>query len=262
VDIVTCLKHVAAVPPEISGSGAGIKDDGLPYEVNEADLYALEVALEQRARHGGLVTAVTVGPGRAREAIHVAYAKGADRGVHIEDETEACVRPDVAAEAVAQVVRRMAPDLVLAGVQASDDLAGLFGIALADALGMPAVTGVVKFEVLPEAASLLATCELSDGYKQEIEAPLPCLLTIQSGIVALRYTPVLALAKARRREIESVSLSSLDGGTWRSTRRSFEVVDLFHPEGSGTCEMIQGSPDEAATYLVERLQDVGIAPTG
>jgi electron transfer flavoprotein alpha/beta subunit len=73
---------------------------------------------------------------------------------------------------------------------------------------------------------------------------------------------VLALAKARRREIESVSLSSLDGGTWRSASRSFEVVALFHPEESGTCELIQGSPDEAATYLVERLQGIGIAPTG
>ncbi len=262
MDIVTCVKHVPAVPPQLLGRGAGIEDDGLPYEVNEADLYALEVALEQRSQHGGLVTAVTVGPGRAREAIYVAYAKGADRGVHIEHDTATRVGPDAAAEAVAHVVRSMAPDLILAGVQASDDLAGLFGIALADALGIPALTGVVGLEVNPEAAVLLATCELSDGYRQEIEAPLPCLLTIQSGIVALRYTPVLALAKARRREIESVSLSPLDGGAWRSARRSFEVVDLFLPEEDGTCEMIRGAPDEAAARLVERLRDTGILAAG
>lgn len=257
MEVAVCLKHVPAMPPELPGSAAAVADGGLPYEVNEADLYALEVALELRSRHGGSVTAVTVGPGRAREALYVAYAKGADRGVHVEADAAAQVGPDTAAEAVAQLVRDRVPDLILAGVQASDDLAGLFGIALAEALAVPAVTSVVGLDVSPEARTLRATCELGDGYRQEVEAPLPCVLTIQSGIVELRYMPILALARARRQAVEPVSLSSLGAGAGCS----FEVVDLLAPE-DGACELIEGSPGEAAARLVERLREAGLLAGG
>src|SRR5450759_1868115 len=72
--IVTFVKHVPtqAVTPRIAASRVCIEDEGLSYEVNEADLYAIEEALAQRAAHKGSVMAVTIGPARAKEALTVA----------------------------------------------------------------------------------------------------------------------------------------------------------------------------------------------
>jgi electron transfer flavoprotein alpha/beta subunit len=93
--IVTFVKHVPtqAVTPRIAASRVCIEDEGLSYEVNEADLYAIEEALAQRAVHKGSVMAVTIGPARAKEALTVAYAKGVDQGVLVLDEAFAVQIP-------------------------------------------------------------------------------------------------------------------------------------------------------------------------
>src|ERR1039458_9782412 len=86
--IVTFVKHVpsSAVTPRIAATKDRIEEGALSYEVNETDLYAIEDALHQRSIHKGQIVAVTVGPGRANEALHVAYAKGIDHAVHVVDE--------------------------------------------------------------------------------------------------------------------------------------------------------------------------------
>src|SRR5579884_4051789 len=59
--------------------------EGVPGEPSAFDLRALEGALALRARHGGEVVALTMGPPAARAALLECLALGADRGVHLCD---------------------------------------------------------------------------------------------------------------------------------------------------------------------------------
>lgn len=257
--IVICIKHVlsAAVTPQIADSRDRIEEDGLSYEANETDLYAIEEALHQRSVHGGSVVAVTVGPARAREALHVAYAKGVDHAVHVVDETFKGASLVSNVRAVTEVVKTLGYDLILAGIQADDDLNGQFGVALAESLGIPAVTAVIEIRVTPERRIATVTRELGEGRKQDLEVSLPCLLTIQFGIRPLRYTPVLSIVKARARKIEPMTIESL-GIAPDEPRAGARVIELFYPEDSEACAMLTGSAREAARQLVERLVEEGL----
>lgn len=259
--IVTFVKHVpsSAVTPRISASRDRIEEEGISYEVNEPDLYAIEEALGQRSAHQGTVTSIVVGPARAKEALHLAYAKGVDHAIHVIDEDFRGTNSSLAVSAGAEVVRRLGPDMIFTGIQADDDLQGQFGVALAEALGLPVITAVTEIRVSSVAKVATATRELGAGFKEEIEVDLPCVFTIQFGIRALRYTSVMSIVRARTRKLESVDIKSLriPVDEFRSGDQ-LRVVELFYPENSGKCERIDGSPEEAARKLVKNLVSAGV----
>jgi len=72
-------------PLRVGASGKWIDEDGLSFEINEPDAYALEEALQLREKHGGEVIVLCAGPARAAQTIREALAKGADRAIHIEE---------------------------------------------------------------------------------------------------------------------------------------------------------------------------------
>ena len=257
--IVTCLKHVpsSAVTPRIAGNRTGIEEEGLSYEVNEPDLYAIEEALYQRSVHGGSVTGITVGPARAKEALHVAYAKGVDQCIHCVDDKHRGTHPARNVRSIGQIVKKLDCDLILAGIQADDDLQGQFGIALAEFLALPAVTAVTEIRANPAQKTLTVVRELGAGFKEELEVDLPCVLTIQFGIRPLRYTPVMAIVRARSRKIESIDALALSPGEQRSGN-PVRVVELSYPKDSGRCELIDGAAPDMARKLVHKLVEAGV----
>ena len=261
MNIVTFVKHVpsSAVTPRISDSKDRIEEEGLSYEVNEPDLYAIEEALEQRSVHHGTVTSIVVGPARAKEALHLAYAKGVDHAIHVIDEDFRGTNSSITVRAAAELVRKLGPDMIFAGIQADDDLQGQFGVALAEALGLPAITAVTEIRVSPREKVATVIRELGAGFKEEIEVDLPCVFTIQFGIRALRYTSVMSIVRSRARKLESLGIKALGIAPDEFRPGSqLRVVELFYPEKSGKCEQIDGSPEEAARKLVQNLVTAGV----
>lgn len=261
MNILVCVKQVPSgvVRPRIAESKDRIREDGLSYKVNEADLYALEEAIHQRSVHGGTVVALTVGPPRAKEALQVAYAKGVDRAIHVVDDTFKGTEHSVNVRAIREVVKALSYDMIFAGIQADDDLAGQFGVALAEALGIPAVTGVTELRADPPKRTATVMRELGEGFKQELQVRIPCLLTIQFGIRPLPYLPVLALVKAKQRKIESVALDALKIPAGElAAAAGTRVIELSYPQDGRKCEVLAGSPKEASAQLVKKLAAQGV----
>src|SRR3954466_14464889 len=93
------------------------------------------------------VVAVTMGPESAVRALHKAVSLGADRSLHLSDDTLA--GSDVAATgyALAKVLESESPDLVLLGQQSDDGECYTIGAVVADHLQMPSLTQVIKMDV-------------------------------------------------------------------------------------------------------------------
>lgn len=260
--IVTFVKHVpsSAVTPRIADSGDRIEEEGLSYEVSEADLYALEEAVHQRSVHGGSVTAVTVGPSKAKDALYLAYAKGVDHAVHAVDDVFRGTNAHASVRAAREIVGRRGFDMIFAGIQAEDDLRGRFGVALAEELDIPAVTAVTEIRADPQRRVATVIRELGAGYKEEIEVDFPCLLTIQFGIRPLRYVPVMSIVKARSRKIESAAAAAAQGqADQRKPDDRFRALQLFYPQHNTRCELIEGSPDEVVRTLAGKLTKASAA---
>jgi len=89
--------------------------------------------------------------------------------------------------------------------------------------------------------------ELEDGWFQQVEMPLPALLTIQSGGNKLRYATLMGIKKAKLKETREVEAAT-------AGERVDEVLRVAAPERVKRTEMLTGSADEIAAKIVEKLK--------
>ena len=87
MNIVVCVKQVPDTAVERRLTPEGTLDraslDGL---INELDEYAIEEGLKIAEAHGGEVTILSMGPGKAAESVRKALSMGADKAVHVLDD--------------------------------------------------------------------------------------------------------------------------------------------------------------------------------
>jgi electron transfer flavoprotein beta subunit len=248
--ILVSIKQVPSRDSQlrIDASGRWIQENDLTFEINEPDAFALEEALRLKEKHGGEVVALCAGPARASQTIREALAKGADRAIHIEEENLSAFDTLGVAKLLAKAADAEKPDLILTGLQ-SDDLGyGQTGVVMAELLGLPHGTIIMAVDKID--SGIRVKRELEDGWFQNVEMPLPAVLTIQSGINKLRYATLMGIKKAKTKEVKHLTAAEL--GVTASPTASIERVYL--PQRTKQTQLIEGSPKEAAAKLVEKLR--------
>ena len=248
--IIVSIKQVPVRDSQlrIDSSGRWIDDGDLSFEINEPDAYALEEALQLKEKHGGEVIALCAGPARASQTIREALAKGADRALHIEDDAVASWDTLGLARLLAKTVADEKPDLILTGLQSDDLGSGQTGVVLAELLGIPHATIIMAVEVID--TKIRVKRELESGWFQNIEMPLPAVLTIQSGINRLRYATLMGIKKAKSKEVKRIAIGDL-GVTPTETAH---IDRVYLPQKAKQTQMIEGTAKEAAAKLVEKLK--------
>jgi electron transfer flavoprotein beta subunit len=254
--IAVCIKQVPTREwqPRIRDDKRWIRDEDVSYEMNEPDAYALEEALRLREKHGGEVVVCTAGPARVQQVLREALARGADRALHVEDETLAAADAFVSAGALAAAMREEHFDLVLTGLQSDDQGHAQTGVILAARLGIPHSTIIMEVQVQAPATgsgqsgAVRVKRELEGGWFQWISMPLPALLTIQSGINQLRYATLKGIMAAKKKEIRKIPLPA-------GLQPAQDIVSLALPSRTKQTQIIDGSPQEAARELLRRLRE-------
>ena len=213
--IAVCTKQVPAkdAPLQITAdSGAWIRETDISFEMNEPDTFALEEALRLKEKHGGEVVALSLGPERVKQTIKEALAKGADRGIHVADDKFFLLDPLGVAKTLAVAITegKFRSHLAM-GSQSDDQGFGQTGVLLAALLGLPHVTLIMQIDVAQRGARLHETQapELESGWFRWVEAPLPAVLTIQSGINKVRYASLKGIMAAKKKEIVTIPRESL-----------------------------------------------------
>src|SRR3989339_142040 len=124
-----------------------MKEDGtvnraaLPAIFNPEDMNALEQALRLKDRFpGSQVLLLTMGPSRAAEIIREGYYRGADGGVLLTDRKFAGADTLATSYALAMALKKMNPDMIIAGRQAIDGDTAQVGPQVAEKLNLPKVT--------------------------------------------------------------------------------------------------------------------------
>lgn len=175
--------------------------------VNYFDEIAVEEALRIRERAEATeIVAVTIAPPAAEDQLRTVLAMGVDRALRIEDSR--LLDPSTVALILAAVVRREQPQLVLMGKQAVDDDASQVGPMLAARLAWPQATFVSKIEFPHPATEAVCTRETDRGL-EIIAVQLPAVITADLRLNEPRYVSLPGLMKARRRPIETLTLTDL-----------------------------------------------------
>jgi len=248
--IVVCIKQVPAKDAllAISEGGSWIREADIAFEMNEPDSYALEEALRLKEKHGGEVVVLSMGPERVKQTIKEALAKGADRGIHVADDHFFALDPLGTARSLAAALQKEKFDLILTGLQSDDHGFGQTGVLLAELLGLPHATLIMQIEVSEARVKLKR--ELEAGWFQWVEAPLPAVLTIQSGINKVRYATLKGIMAAKKKEMVTISRAAL-GVVSEPTQR---LERIYVPHKAKKTEFLSGTPKEAAAKLVEKLK--------
>jgi electron transfer flavoprotein beta subunit len=246
--IAVCVKQVPTREwqPRVDDSKTWIRDEDASFEMNEPDAYALEEALRLKERHGGEVVVCSAGPSRVAQVIRESLARGADRGIHVEDGALASADAFVTADSLAAAMRSENFDLVLTGLQSDDQGFAQVGVVIAERLGLPHATIIMEVQV--EGRSVRVKRELEGGWFQWVTMPLPAVLTIQSGINQLRYATLKGIMAAKKKEIRKAAPPA-------GSMAKQQILALYAPQKGKKTEIIGGSPAEAAKELVRRLRE-------
>jgi electron transfer flavoprotein beta subunit len=258
--ILVAVKQVAAVDDdfEIRADVRDVDPDFLTFDLNEWDNFSLEEAMKIKEAAGGEVevVVVSVGPDTVDEELRKCLAKGADRAIRIWDESVEGSDPIAIARIIAALAKKEAPDMLFAGVQASDHAFASTGISVSNFLDWPHAAVVSMLNYTPGSKMATLQRELEGGTYAEVEIECPAVLTIQLGINTPRYASLRGIKQAAAKPIEvltpsELGLSSSDVGEAGSLSR---VRRMYIPE-KGQAELIEGTPAQQAARLVQIIQE-------
>ena len=198
--IAVCIKRVAdsETRVKIAADGKSLDEAGVKFILNPYDEFAVEEALQRKEKAGsGEVVVIACGSQSAQETIRTALAMGADRGVLL----EGAVPADglAVARALAAELKDGGYDLILFGKMAIDDYNHQVGPMTAELLGLPCVTCVAHLDL----ADGKGTAEREvEGGMEEVEFPLPAVLTTDKGLNEPRYPALKGIMAAKKKPLE------------------------------------------------------------
>jgi electron transfer flavoprotein beta subunit len=253
MNIIVCVKQVADPEAVVEVTGEGALQVENRWITGFFDEVAIEQALQLRDRFGGEVTAVTVGTGKATDALRRAVAMGASRAIQVDDPATADLDGVGVARALAEVLRTETADLILCGKASLDLEAGVVGPALAEFLGLPHLSEVVELEPGDDGATLVGARAVEGGRIRE-KVALPALITAGKGLVEPRVPPVTGVMKAMRTPIDRRSLADLG---LDAPLPGWEVRTHHSPPKRAAVTMVEGEFPADVDALVGALQQKG-----
>ena len=175
-----------------------VDESSITFVMNPPDNYALEEALLIRDRlDEGEVVIVSMGPDRVEKVIREGLAKGADRGIHIQETDEIAKDPLLIAKKFSSILKEENFDLVLSGLQSDDTGMGQTGVLIGEMLGVSTATLVIETKL--EAGHIKVKRELESGWFQWVQLPLPASISIQSGLNTPRYPSLKGIMGAKKK---------------------------------------------------------------
>jgi len=232
--------------------------EGVKSIINPDDLHAIEAALTIKERIGGKITAISMGPPQAIDAISETLGMGVDEGILLTDRAFAGADTWATSFTLGKAIEKLEGyDLVICGRQAIDGDTAQIGPQVADHLGIPQVTYVFDIEEINK-ERIRVKRRLEDGY-EVVEAQLPALITVIGELNVPRY-PHMAFLLDACRERAPIKVWNAADLEVKIQQVGLEgsmthVIKTFSPKTERQGEILQGDPKEVISSLLYRLRD-------
>ncbi len=205
--IVVAVKYVPDATADRTFEQDGTVDrEGVDGLLSELDEYAVEQALQIAESGDAEITAITVGPADAVEALRKALQMGVGAAVHVQDDAIAGSDVFATSAVLAAAIGRLDADIVLFGMASTDGGGGVVPALVADRLGLPALTYASSVEV---AGSTVRISRDGDTAVQRIEASTPVVVSVTDQTDEARYPNFKGIMAAKKKKVTVWSLEDL-----------------------------------------------------
>lgn len=199
MNFVVCINHVPDTETrvKVAEDGKTIDRTNVNYILNPYDEFAIEECLRLKEKYGGEITAISLGGDSHKETLRKALAMGVDKAILLRDES---TRDSFSiAKALADTIKELSPDIIFFGKQSIDYDDAQTGLLVAEMLGLPSASVVVKLEIVDGKAT--AQREIEGGH-EVVEVKLPAVFTAQKGLNEPRYPSLKGIMAAKSKPIE------------------------------------------------------------
>jgi electron transfer flavoprotein alpha subunit len=207
--LAVCVKYVPVVAQiRFDSATKTMLREGVPSEINPFDRLGVTCAVALKAGPADQVLAISMGPPQAKEGLVHCLALGADRALLLTDRALAGSDTLATARALALLLAKEQPDLILCGRNSTDAETGQVGPEIAELLELPHVSQVRRLTYQAATHQIMAERVTDEGY-QVVACPLPALVCVTEGVAQERYPLPQEIAEAQHKPLEMVDCSSL-----------------------------------------------------
>jgi electron transfer flavoprotein beta subunit len=258
MNIVVCVKQIPdpAAPGALDPSTKTLKRDG-KLILDESDSYGVEMALQlATAAGGGDVTLVSMAPNNEVSGLRTALAMGAAKAILVSDPALGGTDALGTAKVLAAAIKRVeGADLVLTATESSDGYTGTVPEQLAELLGLPSVTFAKSITV--DGGTVKVERQTDLGY-DEVEAPIPAVVSVTAGVVEPRYPSFKGIMAAKSKPVDQVTLGDLgiDAGAvgWAGARQEIVAIEQAPTREAGEIVEDDGSGADKIVAFLDNLK--------
>ncbi len=240
-----------AAKVEVDGKGAVTWGDAATV-VNPWDEYALEEAILQAKASGGKSVVLAIGADLHNDALKQGLAMGLDEAVRVWDDALAAADSLAYATTAAAAINQIGGvDLVICGKESVDVGTDQHIYQTARKLGWTMLSYVSKILAIDFAAKTIKVERLLEEGKQIVTSQLPAVISVMKDINEPRYPSFIGIRKASKAVIPVWSLADLGISAPAPLTQVVAFKNL--PPRDSKSELIEGTPEEMAAKLVDRL---------
>jgi electron transfer flavoprotein beta subunit len=256
MNIAVCVKQI----PDPAEPGALNPDNTLKRDgkliLDESDSYGVEMALQLVDKAGGgEVTLVSMAPNGTTDGLRTALAMGAAKAVLVSDPALAGAGALDTAKVLAAAIKRTEFDLVLAATESSDGYSGTVPEQIAELLELPSI-GFAK-SVTVDGSTVKVERQTEAGY-DEVECPLPAVVSVTAGVVEPRYPSFKGIMAAKSKPVDNVTVADLGLDTgivgWAGAGQEIVAVDKAEERQAGEIVEDDGEGFNKIVAFLENLK--------
>jgi electron transfer flavoprotein beta subunit len=257
MNVVVCVKQIPdpAAPAALDPQTRTLVREG-KLIMDDSDAYGVEMGLQLAEQAGGgEVTLVSMAPGGETSGLRTALAMGAAKAILVSDDALKGSDALATAKVLAKAIERAQPDLVIAATESTDGYTGTTPVQIAEILGMPSITFAKSVSVAD--GKVRVDRQTEAGY-DEVEAPLPAVVTVTAGVVEPRYPSFKGIMAAKSKPVDQLTVADLglDAAAVGAAGAGQEVTDVVAAEERKAGEVVvdEGDAYENVVRFLEQLK--------
>ena len=199
------------------------------YVIDPVDEAALSAAIRIREKSGGQVTAISLGPPRAREVLETSLKMGADSAIHLCDASFENVDAYTTSLILARAIQALEYDIILCGKASLDEGNGFVGAALAEWLDLPLVTSTTRIDIFADTNTAVVHRRVKGGDREILESPLPALFTVEVVLASPVYPALRTILAGKKKQVATLDPASI-GMDMAGIQPAMTVVGISQPK--------------------------------